>query len=77
MPITPKTGSLFHAESHFETVRQSKDGRLIDISLTVSPIKDRHGNVAGASKIARDITEKKRAEALLEQQAQRLERFPE
>lgn len=57
---------------HFETVRQTKDGRLVDISLTVSPIKDRNGNVVGASKIARDITEKKRAEALLEQQAQRL-----
>ena len=57
---------------HFETVRQTKDGRLVDISLTVSPIKDRHGKVIGASKIARDITERKRAEALLEQQAQRL-----
>jgi PAS domain S-box-containing protein len=57
---------------HFETVRQGKDGRLIDISLTVSPIKDTNGNVIGASKIARDITEKKRAEVLLEQQAQRL-----
>jgi PAS domain S-box-containing protein len=57
---------------HFETVRQAKNGRLIDISLTVSPIKDRNGHVIGASKIARDITGKKRAEALLEQQAQRL-----
>jgi PAS domain S-box-containing protein len=57
---------------HFETVRQAKDGTLIDISLTVSPIKDNNGNVIGASKIVRDITEKKRAEALLEQQAQHL-----
>jgi PAS domain S-box-containing protein len=57
---------------HFETVRRAKGGKLIDISLTVSPIRDRSGNVTGASKIARDITEKKRAEALLEQQAQRL-----
>ena len=57
---------------HFETVRQTKDGSLVAISLTVSPIKDRNGNVIGASKIARDITAKKRAEALLEQQAQRL-----
>jgi len=57
---------------HFETVRQAKDGSLIDISLTVSPIKDNSGNVIGASKIVRDITEKKRAEALLEQQAQHL-----
>jgi PAS domain S-box-containing protein len=55
---------------HFETVRQTKEGRLVDISLTVSPIKDRHGNVIGASKIARDITDKRRAEALLERQAQ-------
>ena len=57
---------------HFETVRQAKGGRLIDISLTVSPIKDRSGKVIGASKIARDITEKIRAAALLEEQAQRL-----
>jgi PAS domain S-box-containing protein len=57
---------------HFETVRQTKDGTLIDISLTVSPIKDGDGKVIGASKIARDITEKKRAEALLLEQAQRL-----
>lgn len=57
---------------HFETVRQAKDGRLIDISLTVSPIRDRDGKVIGASKIARDITDKRRAAALLEEQAQRL-----
>lgn len=57
---------------HFETVRQAKDGSLLAVSLTVSPIKDRNGNVIGASKIARDITGKKRAEALLERQAQRL-----
>jgi len=47
---------------HYETVRQRKDGSLIDISLTVSPIKDAQGQVVGASKIARDITERKRAE---------------
>ena len=47
---------------HYETVRQRKDGSLIDISLTVSPIKDANGHVVGASKIARDITERKRAE---------------
>jgi PAS domain S-box-containing protein len=45
---------------HYETVRQRQDGRLIDISLTFSPIKDTQGNVIGASKIARDITERKR-----------------
>jgi PAS domain S-box-containing protein len=46
---------------HYETVRQRKDGSLIDISLTVSPITDRKGNVIGASKIARNIEEQKRA----------------
>lgn len=47
---------------HFETVRQRKDGTLIDISLTVSPVKDRSGRIIGASKIARDITLRKSAE---------------
>ena len=42
---------------HFETVRQRKDGSLIDISLTISPIRDAVGQIVGASKIARDITE--------------------
>lgn len=44
---------------HYETKRKTKDGRIIDVSLTVSPIKDRQGNIIGASKIARDITELK------------------
>ncbi|HWV69987.1 PAS domain S-box protein [Chitinophaga sp.] len=56
---------------HFETKRRRKDGELIDISLTISPVKDRHGNVTGASKIARDITEKKKLFlALQESEAQ-------
>ncbi|MGA8584445.1 MAG: PAS domain S-box protein [Roseiarcus sp.] len=46
---------------HYETIRQRKDGTLVDISLTVSPIKNEKGEVVGASKIARDITELKRA----------------
>jgi PAS domain S-box-containing protein len=46
----------------YETVRRRKDGTLIDISLSVSPIKDSYGTVIGASKIARDISERKRAE---------------
>ena len=46
---------------HFETVRQRKNGSLIDISLTISPIRDAKGRVIGASKIARDITELTRA----------------
>jgi PAS domain S-box-containing protein len=47
---------------HFETVRRTKDGRLIDISLTLSPIRTPNGQIVGASKIARDITAQKRAE---------------
>lgn len=47
---------------HFETVRRRKDGSLVEISLTVSPIKDAAGRVIGASKIARDISERRRAE---------------
>ena len=47
---------------HFETVRQRKDGRLINISATMSPIFDSHGKVVGISKIARDITERKQVE---------------
>jgi PAS domain S-box-containing protein len=49
---------------HFETVRCAKDGRRIDISLTVSPLRDRLGKVIGASKVGRDITDRKRAEKL-------------
>jgi len=48
---------------HYETVRRRKDGSEVDISLTVSPVRDKAGKVIGASKIARDITERKRAEA--------------
>jgi PAS domain S-box-containing protein len=48
---------------HYETVRRRKDGSSIDISLTVSPILSADGRVIGASKIARDITERKRAQA--------------
>ena len=47
---------------HYETVRRRKDGLLIEISLTVSPVKDAQGKVVGASKIARDITERRRAQ---------------
>ncbi len=50
---------------HYETVRRRKDGALIDISLTVSPIVDARGVIIGASKIARNITERKRAERAL------------
>jgi PAS domain S-box-containing protein len=50
---------------HFETVRLAKDGGLIDVSLTVSPIKDDQGRVIGASKILRDISSRKRIEQSL------------
>ena len=61
-----------HGESlgHHETVRRRKDRTLVDVSLTVSPIFDAHGQIVGASKVARDITDRRRAqEALRESQA--------
>ena len=58
---------------HFETVRRRKDGTLLDISLTVSPIVDESGNVVGASKVARDISERKRAEDALREKDDALE----
>jgi PAS domain S-box-containing protein len=48
---------------HFDTVRLRKDGQSVLVSLTISPVKDEAGQVVGASKIARDVTERKRAEA--------------
>ena len=54
---------------NFETVRQHKDGRLIDVSITISPIKDGSGNITGAAMIARDITERKQAEDKLRREA--------
>src|SRR5689334_6163013 len=48
---------------HYETIRQHKDGHIINVSLTVSPIRDEAGTIIGASKIARDITERARLEA--------------
>jgi PAS domain S-box-containing protein len=52
---------------HFETVRITKDGRKIDVSLTISPIKNSAGKIIGASKIVRDVSERKRAEVKLEE----------
>ena len=57
---------------HFETVRIRKDGRRIDVSVTVSPLRDSRGAILGASKIARDITERKAAQLKLHAQLQRL-----
>jgi PAS domain S-box-containing protein len=48
---------------HFETVRVTKDGRLVDVSITVSPLRDRTGRVIGASKVGRDITQRRMDEA--------------
>jgi PAS domain S-box-containing protein len=60
---------------HYETVRRRKDGMLLDISLSVSPILAGDGKVIGASKIARDITERKRTEAALRDDERRKEEF--
>src|SRR5262249_6332331 len=57
---------------HYETVRVTKDGKLVDISLTVSPIKGPNGEIVGASKIARDITEQKQARRALDEASERL-----
>lgn len=56
---------LRHGEriDHYETVRVTKDGRRVNISLTVSPLRERSGRVVGASKVARDITEQKQVES--------------
>src|SRR6185437_10389252 len=60
---------------HFETVRVRKDGHRIDISLTVSPVRDEQGEIVGASKIARDITERKQAERAMQEADRRKDEF--
>ena len=57
---------------HFDTVRRTKDGRLIDVSVTISPIRDAQGRVVGGSKIARNVTEQRQA-AAARQKATQLE----
>ncbi len=57
---------------HFETVRRRKDGCLVDVSVSCSPIRDGSGRIVGASKIARDVSGRKRAEADVEQASERL-----
>jgi PAS domain S-box-containing protein len=59
---------------HFETVRRTKDGRLVDVSISISPVRDERGTIIGASKIARDITARKHSEAALARQAAELVR---
>jgi PAS domain S-box-containing protein len=56
---------------HYETVRRRKDGSFVDISLTVSPVRDSNGRIIGAAKIARDITERKRTEEALRDSEER------
>jgi PAS domain S-box-containing protein len=60
---------------HFETIRVARDGRLLDISLTVSPVRDDSGRVIGASKVARDISERKRSDAALREADRRKDEF--
>ena len=62
---------------HYETIRLAKDGRRIDISLTVSPLFNQSGKVVGASKVARDITERKLAEQALRETTARLRTLTE
>jgi PAS domain S-box-containing protein len=56
---------------HYETVRLRKDDRRIDVSLTISPIRNRNGRIVGASKIVRDITERKRIEMVIRESEER------
>ena len=56
---------------HFHTVRKRKDGSLLDVSLTISPVRDSSGRVIGASKVARDVTAQKLAEQALRESEQR------
>ena len=58
---------------HYETVRRCKDGRLIDVSLTISPVKAPNGKIVGVSKIARDITKRKQTEQRLAEQTRLLD----
>jgi PAS domain S-box-containing protein len=57
---------------HFDTIRVTKDGRRIAISLTVSPVRDSKGAIVGASRVARDVSERKAAEQALRESEQRL-----
>jgi PAS domain S-box-containing protein len=61
-----------HSVKAFDTVRRAKDGRLLDLSVTISPIRDEHGTIVGASKIARDVTQERRAAAALHESDLRL-----
>jgi PAS domain S-box-containing protein len=62
---------------HFETVRQRKDGTLLDISVTISAVKDPAGRIIGASKVARDITQRKQLDMALRQSEERFRKLSE
>jgi PAS domain S-box-containing protein len=60
---------------HFETVRRAKDGRLVDLSIAISPVRDVTGHVIGASKVARDMSERKKIEEALQTADRRKDEF--
>src|SRR4029078_10787111 len=62
---------------HYETVCQKKDGTLFDVSLTISPMRNEAGQIIGASKIVRDVSERKQTELSLKESQQRLREFAE
>ena len=62
---------------HFDTVRLTRERHLIDVAVTVSPIRDKRGKIVGASKVARDISERKRAELTLRRQAAIIDLSPD
>jgi PAS domain S-box-containing protein len=68
---------LRHGETidHFETVRRAKDGRLVDVSMAISPIKAADGRIVGASNVARDITERRLADEALSRSRRRYQRI--
>gem|GEM_PF-984034 len=68
-----RTVSRGESLDHYETIRQRKDGKLIDVSLTISPIKGPKGEILGVSKIARDITKQKQMTQRLAEQARLLD----
>ncbi len=73
--LTPLLVRVSNGEriSHFESTRRAKDGRLLHVSLSISPVRDSSGTIVGASTIARDITERKKAESERERLVRQLQ----